>query len=115
MDRQIRRFRNTFNGCVALFKKDTNFLIHLVIALIVIVIGFSTGITTIEWLFIISAIMIVLITETVNTSIETAVDLVTRRKHPLAKIAKDVGALAVLFASIHAVIVGLIVFIPYLF
>lgn len=115
MDRLIRRFINTFNGCIALFKKDTNFLIHLIIALIVIIISFVTGITRVEWLFIISAIMIVFITEAINTSIETAVDLVTRKRHPLAKIAKDVSAFAVLLASIYAVIIGLIVFIPYLF
>ena len=115
MHKVIQRFRNTFNGCIALFKKDTNFLIHLIIAFIVIIISFAIGITQVEWLFIISAIMIVFITEAVNTSIETAVDLVTRKRHPLAKITKDVSAFAVLLASIYALIVGFIIFIPYLF
>ena len=52
--------------------------------------------------------------ELVNTAVEAVVDLVTEERKPLAKIAKDTAAGAVLFASLAAVIIGCIIFIPYL-
>ena len=48
----------------------------------------------------------------VNTAVEAVVDLVTEERHPLAKIAKDTAAGAVLIAAIMAAIVGLIIFVP---
>ena len=47
-----------------------------------------------------------------NTAVEAVVDLVTEERHPLAKIAKDTAAGAVLIAAIMAAIVGLIIFVP---
>lgn len=115
MNRFFGRFINTFNGSIVLIRKDINFMIHLIIGVLVILIGFVTGINRVEWMFVVSAIMFVLTTEAINTAIETSIDLVTRKYHVLAKKAKDISAFAVLLASIYAVIVGLIVFIPYWF
>ena len=86
----------------------------MTVALIVVIIGFVIGLSAVEWLFIITAIMLVLITEAINTAIENTVNLVTGKFHPLAKKAKDISAFSVLLASIYAVIVGLIIFLPYL-
>ena len=91
----MKRFKYAFEGIRALF-----------------VSGFIFGLNTMEWLFIISAIFIVLITEIINTSLEYTVDLVTDDYHELAKYAKDTSALAVLLAAFYAVITGLIVFVP---
>ena len=49
-----------------------------------------------------------------NTAVEAVVDLVTEEKKPLAKIAKDTAAGAVLFSAIVSVIIGCIIFVPYL-
>ena len=51
--------------------------------------------------------------ELVNTAVEAVVDLVTEERKPLAKIAKDTAAGAVLFTAIMAVIIGCIIFIPH--
>ena len=48
----------------------------------------------------------------VNTAVEAVVDLVTEERKPLAKLAKDAAAGAVLLAAIMAVIAGLILFLP---
>lgn len=53
--------------------------------------------------------------EMLNTAIENAVDLFTHRKHPLAKIAKDVAAAAVLVSAANALLVGLLLLGPPLF
>lgn len=109
------RFKYAFQGMIVLFKKDKNFLLHLIFGLIVIVCGFIFHITKVEWLFILLAIGLVLAFETINTAIEYVVDLVTTDYHILAKKAKDVAAFSVIIASIIAVLIGLIVFLPYIF
>ncbi|MCQ4795620.1 diacylglycerol kinase family protein, partial [Anaerofustis stercorihominis] len=48
------------------------------------------------------------------TALEAVVDLVTKEKKPLAKIAKDTAAGAVLVSAIAAAIIGCIIFVPYL-
>lgn len=73
------------------------------------------NITAVEWLFIITAVFLVLITETLNSAIEYTVDLITGDYHILARYAKDIAAAAVLLASIYAVIVGMVILLPYLF
>jgi diacylglycerol kinase (ATP) len=50
--------------------------------------------------------------ELMNTAIEAVVDLVTLEKKPLAKIAKDTAAGAVLIAAIMSAAAGLIIFLP---
>ena len=49
-----------------------------------------------------------------NTALEAVVDLVTKEKKPLAKIAKDTAAGAILVSAIAAAIIGCIIFVPYL-
>lgn len=72
------------------------------------------NITAVEWLFIITAVFLVLITETLNSAIEYTVDLITGDYHILARYAKDIAAAAVLLASIYAVIAGMVILLPYL-
>ena len=57
---------------------------------------------------------LILSLELVNTALEAVVDLVTKEKKPLAKIAKDTAAGAVLVSAIAAAIIGCIIFVPYL-
>ncbi|CAM4141870.1 diacylglycerol kinase family protein [Lacicoccus alkaliphilus] len=108
----MNRFKFALQGIDALLRKDFHFAVHLLIAFIVAAAGFLFRLDTVEWLFIISAIFIVLISEILNTSIEYTVDLVTGEVHTLAKCAKDTSALAVLLAAIYASITGMIIFIP---
>ena len=108
----MKRFKYAFAGIKALFEKDYHFAVHLMIALAVMVMGFLFDLSSVEWLFIISAIFIVLITEIINTSVEYTVDLVTDDYHELAEYAKDTSALAVLLSAFYAVITGLIIFGP---
>ncbi|HBV22514.1 MAG TPA: diacylglycerol kinase [Jeotgalicoccus sp.] len=111
----LDRFKHPLQGIFQLFKKDRNFLLHSVIAATVICICAAVNITAVEWLFIITAVFLVLITETLNSAIEYTVDLITGDYHILARYAKDIAAAAVLLASIYAVIVGMVILLPYLF
>ncbi|WJP96958.1 diacylglycerol kinase family protein [Macrococcus bovicus] len=110
----MKRFIYPLQGLLTLLKKDRNFILHLLAALIVILAGLFFRLTTLEWLFIIIAIFTVLVAEVLNTSVEFVVDLVTEDYHELAKHAKDTAAFAVVLASFMSALIGLIIFIPYI-
>ncbi|EEL97628.1 Undecaprenol kinase [Bacillus mycoides DSM 2048] len=88
--------------------------IHYLAAVIVICCGFYFHITTMEWIVVLIVIGIVMSLEMVNTAIEKTVDLATTDIHPVAKIAKDVAAGAVLLFAIIAAVIGAIIFLPYM-
>lgn len=103
--------KNAFNGIWYCIKTQKNIRIQLIIAVIVITISLIFKLNYIEMIFIVLAIMLVLITEVINTAIESVVDLVTKEYNPIAKIAKDVAAGAVVLASVNAVIIAIIIFL----
>ncbi|MGM9987895.1 MAG: diacylglycerol kinase family protein [Bacillaceae bacterium] len=107
-----KSFLLAFLGIVHCFKNERNFRIHVGIGAFVILFGMYVSLAMWEWCVILITIGIVLSLECLNTAIETVVDLVTDTYHPYAKIAKDVGAGAVLTFSILAVIIGLLIFVP---
>ena len=86
--------------------------IHCTVAVLVVIAGLILGISVTEWFICLGLFGMVMALELVNTAVEAVVDLVTEERHPLAKIAKDTAAGAVLIAAIMAAIVGLIIFVP---
>ena len=74
--------------------------------------GLVFHISPIEWCICLTLFGLVMALEMVNTAVEAVVDLVTEERKPLAKLAKDAAAGAVLIAAIMAAIAGMIIFIP---
>jgi diacylglycerol kinase len=109
---RIKSFSFAFQGIKTFFQTQHNAWIHTLAGICVIVLGIVFKLTIPEWCWLIFAIGLVFITEMLNTAIEFLTDLVSPEYHPLAKKVKDVAAGAVLFASIVAVLIGLIIFIP---
>lgn len=93
---------------------EKNFQLEIIAALLVIVLMFMLPLTQQERVLLVFVIVGVLVLELVNTSIERVVDMLKPRVHPYARIAKDVMAAAVLISSVGAVIVGIIIFLPYI-
>jgi diacylglycerol kinase len=110
---RIRSFTYAFRGLQFLIKTQWNAKIHLIFAILAIVCGVLFQITSLEWAIIFLCIGSVLSLEAVNTAIEQIVDLVSPEYHELAKNAKDVAAGAVLIAAMIAILVGTLIFIPY--
>jgi diacylglycerol kinase (ATP) len=108
----VASFRYAFAGLAYLLWTQRNAKIHTAIGLVAVGLGVFLGIDRYEWLALIVTIAIVLGAEGVNTAVEAAVDLASPGYHPLAKIAKDVGAGTVLLTAIAAVIVGIVIFLP---
>jgi diacylglycerol kinase len=86
--------------------------IHLVAATAVVAMGIYTNVTLREWLFLVIAIGLVVVTELVNTGIEYLGDAITDEQDENIRKAKDVSAGAVLIAALTAAVIAGLVFIP---
>lgn len=112
--RRILSFRYAFNGLWYIIRTQTNMQIHIFVALIVVAFGVYFKITKTEWLFLVLTISIVFIAEIVNTAIEEIVNFISPEYNKKAGLIKDIGAAFVLLSAIFAVVVGIIIFLPYL-
>ena len=109
----LKSFKYAFTGILYVFKYSRNFRIQIFLGLLSLLFGALLQISKSNYLILIATIMSVLILETLNTSIESLVDLVVKTKFSnLAKISKDCSAGAVLLASINSVIIAVFIFIP---
>jgi len=98
-----------------LFLKTThNAWIQIVVFAVVVGFGFYFNITNIEWVALVLVSGFVLAAEAFNTAIEIDIDLTSPEYHPYARDTKDVAAGAVFISVITAVIVGIIIFGPYI-
>ena len=107
-------FGYAFEGIWTGIRKERNMKIHCLAIICVTLAGTLLHITATEWCICLLLFALVAALELVNTAVEAVVDLVTEEKKPLAKIAKDTAAGAVLSAAIVSVIIGCIIFLPYL-
>ena len=100
-------------GVLDLFKGERNFRLHFTIALLLCLVGMCLHIRPLAWVCLLTVIFFVLIAETINTIVETLVNLVVGRHYNvLAKKVKDVAAGGVMISSIFAAIVAIIIFVP---
>ncbi len=112
MKRFLHSFHYAFQGIAYVLRTQRNARVHAGVAGLVIVAGVYFRVTAVEWAILTLTIGFVFSAEMINTVAEMAVDLLTQRFHPMAKIAKDAGAGAVLIAAIAAVAVGIAIFGP---
>ena len=103
-DPLYKSFGYAFAGIFAVVTKERNMKIHCVAMVCVVIAGFVFHITPVEWCICLTLFGLVMALE--------MVDLVTKERKPLAKLAKDAAAGAVLIAAIMAAIAGMIIFIP---
>jgi diacylglycerol kinase (ATP) len=85
--------------------------IHFGIAVAVLIAALAIGVRRLELVALLIAISFVLIAEMLNTALEAGIDVATTSFDPLAKLAKDIAAGAVLIATVNAVAVGYLVFV----
>ena len=111
--KRAKSFTYAGRGIYVFIKTTHNAWIHLFILAIAIVLGIYLGINKVEWMFLILAGGLVLVTEALNTAIEIDIDLTSPEYHPYAKDTKDVAAGAVLISAVVAAIVGMMIFVPY--
>ena len=103
-------FNNAAEGVIHALRTQRNLWIHFTVAAAVLVAAVAFGVSRIELMVLLVAITFVLVAELVNTAIEAAVDVASTSFDPMAKLAKDIAAGAVLIATLNAVAVGYLVF-----
>lgn len=111
-DPLYKSFGYAFQGIYTCISKERNMKIHCGFSALVVLAGIILKLSVTEWCICLTLFGLVMALELVNTSVEAVVDLVTEERKPLAKIAKDTAAGAVLIAAIMAAIIGCIIFIP---
>lgn len=109
---QSRKFATS--GLLMIFKNERNFRFQLVIAAAAIGAGFFFGIDRFEWIALFVIIAIVLVMEAINSVVEAVCDTISQKYNVYIHYAKDVSAGAVMLTAILSVVVGVIIFAPYI-
>ena len=112
--RRARTLLESFNfaveGIIHVLRTQRNMRIHFLAAVVVLVTAIAIGVNKLELIALLLAIAFVFITEMINSALEQAIDVSTTSFDPLAKMAKDIAAGAVLIATLNAIAVGYLVF-----
>ncbi len=113
-------FRNTFKnarkGMRLVLKSERNVRIHLVMAAFVLMLGFLLDFSITKLCILLIAIGMVVSAEMINSALEYSLDAVFHNRYSrLVGMAKDISAGAVMFVTIIAVVIGLLIFIPPIF
>jgi diacylglycerol kinase (ATP) len=103
-------FNYAFEGIIHVLRTQRNMRIHFAVAFVVIVLALVVNVTKLELIALLISITFVLIAEMINTAVEGAIDIATTSFDPMAKLAKDIAAGAVLLASVNALAIGYLVF-----
>jgi diacylglycerol kinase (ATP) len=106
----VESFNFAVEGIIHVLRTHRNMRIHVAAAVVVLVLGLVLGVSRVELVALLVSITFVLIAEMINSAIEATIDIATSSFDPLAKLAKDIAAGAVLIASLNAVVVGYLVF-----
>ncbi|MDD3270029.1 MAG: diacylglycerol kinase family protein [Syntrophomonadaceae bacterium] len=109
----LASFSHALAGIVYAFISERNMRIHGLAAIIVVSMGCILHLQRLEWGLLFLTIFMVLVAETINTAVEINIDLITEDYHPLARLAKNLAAGAVLLTAINALIMAIIIFGPY--
>lgn len=109
---RLKSFAYAYNGIKHTILTQHNFLVHIALATIAVLLGFLLKISIAEWTSIVIVIGMVMAAEIFNSSIEELVNLISPERNVKAGIIKDLAAGAVLILAIAAFITGTIIFLP---
>ena len=108
----VQRANVAIEGIIYAVKTQRHMRYHLFAALAALILGLFLNISRSEFILLCMSIVLVLVTEMLNTAIETTVDMISEKYHPLAKNAKDIAAGVVLIASIGALMLAYLILYP---
>jgi len=106
----VESFNYAIEGLIHVLRTQRNMRIHFAIAVAVLIVAVAAGVSRVELILLLLSITFVLVSEMINTAIEGTIDAATTSFDPMAKLAKDIAAGAVLISAVNAVAVGYLVF-----
>lgn len=112
--RFLKSFGYAWEGLRYVFKHDQNIRIHFLVGILVIIFSLALDVNPFEMGILGIMIILVIVTEMINSTMEKIVDLITKEHHEEARIAKDVSSGMVLLTAIGSVIVGILIFLPHI-
>ena len=107
----IDSVKDCINGLDHIITNENNFKREIILAILTLIVSYVLKVNKIEFIIILITIALVITSEIFNTAIEKTVDLYTIEYNEIAKIAKDVSALAVLTMCMFAFVIGVIIFV----
>src|SRR3989338_3779283 len=110
----IKSFQYALQGLYYAWKHEQNFRIQIFFASIVFILMIILRVRVIEAVALIGVMALVIILELLNTMFERMVDILKPPIHYYSNLIKDMMASAVLVASLSALIVGILIFFPYI-
>ena len=106
-------FRYAAQGLVYAFASQRNFRLQLAMGSLALTLGLWLHLNVLELGVLVLTVAAVLVLELLNTATEAAVDLaIGRQFHPLARVAKDCAAAAVLVAAMASILIALLLLSP---
>jgi diacylglycerol kinase (ATP) len=111
---RLKSVGHAARGLVFLFRTQHNARIHLAATLLVIALGWGLRVSPDDWRWLTVAIVLVWAAEAMNTALEHLCNVVSPGLNPSVRMAKDIGAGAVLICSAGAAALGAMIFLPYL-
>lgn len=112
--RLLKSFSYAFRGLVKTFKEEQNLKVQTLAGLTAIILGWFFGIDRLEWCLLVFVIGLVILMEVANSAVERITDVLKPRINTYVKEIKDIMAAAVMLSSLMAIIIGAIIFWPYL-
>lgn len=114
LHRKMLNAKHSWRAVRTLLREELSFQVHAVFAFATVVLSFLLNISRTEFIIVILMIGAVLAVEALNTAIEELCDHVTPEQHPHIGKVKDLGSGASLLIGIAALVVGALIFLPYL-
>jgi len=113
--RLLKSFQYAFRGLVKVFREEQNLRVQTLVGFFALVLAWYFRVSAMEWCLLIIVSVLVLLTEIVNSAVERVADVLKPRIHTYVKEIKDIMAAAVMLASGLAIVIGAIIFLPYIF
>lgn len=111
---RLKSVSYAFKGALKLISTEHSVMVQFSVGVLISIAGFYFSITATEWLFQTLAIGLVISVEGLNTAIEKIADFIHPNYHERIGFIKDIAAGAVFFAAVTALIIGLIIYVPYI-
>ena len=109
--RLLNAFKYSVAGTLAAFKHEDAFRQEVILSIVLIPLAIYLGQTPIEQALMIASILLIIIVELLNSSVEATVDRISVKRHKLAKRAKDIGSAAVFFSLVNASVIWFLILV----
>lgn len=112
---RLKSVSYALKGALKLITTEHSVMVQFFLGILVTIAGFYFDISKTEWLFQTLAIGLVMSIEGLNTAVEKIADFIHPNYHERIGFIKDIAAGAVFFAALTAIVIGLIIYIPFVF